>query len=340
MNILFDIGHPAHVHLFRNFIQYLKSEGHSVTIVSRDKDITTQLLSHYNIPALNLSKPRKKKLGMMIELLIRDYKILKLNKTKKFDVAFGTSASIGHLTLLKKVSSYNFNEDDDETVPLFVQAAYPFNSGIVLPSILKRSRFAKKRIYHESWHELAYLHPDNFLPEISVLEKYSLEPRKYIIIRKSALNAHHDTNAKGLSQNVWERILELCGDFTIISTFEGKKRHKIAPWDMHHILSYARLLITDGLSMSIEASVLGVPSIRLNSFEGRSSVLREVDSYGLSVGINVEEEESENRFYNAVRKELEIENPDEIYTEKRGNLLREKIDMNKWMINWFEETIR
>ena len=272
MNILFDIGHPAHVHLFKNFIKFLTEQGHNITVVTRKKDITEKLLEHYKIPFKSLSTPKKTKIGMMFELLERDFKILRLHKEKKFDVAFGTSVSIGHLTLLKKVPSYNFNEDDDETVPLFVKISYPFNTGIINPAVIKSDKYTEKRIYHDSYHELAYLHPDNFTPDVSVLKKYSLKKGEYVIIRKSALSAHHDDCANGLSKNIWEKVVKLCSKYQIISSIEGVSSHTIDPWDMHHVLSFARLLITDGLSMSIEASVLGIPSIRYNSFEGKSTV--------------------------------------------------------------------
>ena len=47
MNILFDIGHPAHVHLFKNAIWKLEAKGHKVAITSREKDVTTSLLDYY-----------------------------------------------------------------------------------------------------------------------------------------------------------------------------------------------------------------------------------------------------------------------------------------------------
>ena len=40
----FDIGHPAHFHLFKNLISRLKKEGHLVFIHARPKDVLTNLL--------------------------------------------------------------------------------------------------------------------------------------------------------------------------------------------------------------------------------------------------------------------------------------------------------
>ena len=43
MRILFDIGHPAHVHLFRNARRILQDRGHETVVVSRDKEVARDL---------------------------------------------------------------------------------------------------------------------------------------------------------------------------------------------------------------------------------------------------------------------------------------------------------
>ena len=40
MRVLFDMGHPAHVHLFKNIIKKLTADGHEVKITARDKEVT------------------------------------------------------------------------------------------------------------------------------------------------------------------------------------------------------------------------------------------------------------------------------------------------------------
>ena len=44
MRILIDIGHPAHVHYFKNFNVQMKSKGHTILFVARDKEVTIELL--------------------------------------------------------------------------------------------------------------------------------------------------------------------------------------------------------------------------------------------------------------------------------------------------------
>jgi predicted glycosyltransferase len=52
------------------------------------------------------------------------------------------------------------------------------------------------------------------------------------------------------------------------------------------------LLISDSQSMSVEAAMLGVPSLRYSSFAGKISVLEELEhKYNLTYGIQIGKEE-------------------------------------------------
>jgi len=338
MNILFDIGHPAHVHLFKNLIIYLnKDNENNIEIVTRKKDIIEKLLRHYKFDFKLLSIPKKTKFGMMIELLQRDFKIWELHKKHNFKYAIGTSVSIGHLSKISKVISYNFNEDDDNIVPLYAKISYPFSTKIINPDCLKFSKWKDKRILHNSYHELAYLHPNNFNPDVNILKKYNLEANKYIVIRYSALDAHHDKGVKGLRGNVWKRIEEKIKDYPKVISTENEKSHQIEPWDMHHILAFAKLVISDSQTMTAEAAVLGIPSIRYNSFVGKISYLEELEhKYKLTYGFLPDRDEDK-----LLLKLSEIlkNNAKTVvkWKKRREKMLEDKVDLNQWMIDFFEQ---
>ena len=341
MNILFDIGHPAHVHLFKNLIVYFQNKGHHIVITAREKDITLDLLRHYNFECIPLSKPGNGIPQMLSEMIIRDFKILQLHMKHKFDIAVGTSVSIGILSLLTGARSYNFTEDDDHVIPLQVMASYPFCTKIINPNCLIFKKYRKKRVLHNSFQKLAYLHPNNFTPDISIVRKYKLEPYKYIIIRNSALMAHHDVGAKGIDSYSMDKLLDAFQGYQLISSKENDKSHEIEPWDMHHILSFAKMLVTDSLSMSVEASVLGVPSVRYNSFFQKSSVLDELEyKFGLTFGFHAGKNNEIERMYEKILSLLKIENLNDIWQKKRETLLKHKIDLNQWMICYFESEFK
>ncbi len=338
MNILFDIGHPAHFHLFKNFIQYLKdTNAHNITITTRDKDVTSALLDHHAFEYIVLSKPGTGKIGLINELLKRNVEIFKLHKKNKFDLAFGTSVSIGHLSQLTRVKSINFNEDDDDVVPFYTYLAYPFCSVIVNPDCIRFRKWRSKRIFVNSYHELAYLHPNNFQPDENVLNKYNLKKRNYIIVRFSALNAHHDARVIGISKKLLNKIYQNVKDFDIIESLEGSKSYQIEPWDMHHVMAFAKLVISDSQTMTAEAAVMGVPSIRINTFVERIRYLRELeDEFKLTYGFLPENDE---KVFEKFQELLNDENLQQDFGERKKKMLLKKTDMNEWMVKYFNDDL-
>jgi predicted glycosyltransferase len=337
--ILIEVLHPAHVHLFRNFIQYLKENNVEYKVVSRDKDITNKLLEYYNIAFESISKAQVGMFNLIVEAISRDYKILKLQLANKFDVAFttGTSFSAAHISKVTALKSFNFIEDDDDIVGLYCKLTYPFIDKIVIPDCLEYSTFKEKRVSYPSYHELAYLHPNNFTPDSSVLKKYNLEPFKFIIARFSALEAHHDVGVKGISENLWQKIEQIISGYTVIKSIEKSKTHQIDPWDMHHVLAFSAMVICDSQTMTAEAAVLGVPSVRINTFARKIGYLKELEfKYQLTKSFLPEEEDSIISYItNLIDNSFEIET----YQQRRKVMLSEKIDFNQWIIDFFNREV-
>ena len=82
MKILVDIGHPAHVHYFRNFIKIMETTGHRFLIIARDKEVTFSLLKAYDIPYISRGKGGKGFWGKLLYLVKGDYIMYK--EAKKF----------------------------------------------------------------------------------------------------------------------------------------------------------------------------------------------------------------------------------------------------------------
>lgn len=333
--ILFEVLHPAHVHLFRNLIDYLKEKGVDYLVASREKDITNQLLDHYGIAYVNISSAKTGFWGLLSEALWRDYQMLRLLKKHRFSLAFtsGTAFSVAHASVFHKIKTYNFIEDDDDVVGLYARFTYPFTSFIVAPDCLRYKRFRKKRILYPSYHELAYLHPNNFTPDEKVLEQYGLKKDGFVILRLSALKAHHDFGAKGIDAGLKEQILDLLHVYDVVESLEGKTGNKIKPWDMHHVMAFAKMIVTDSQTMTVEAAVLGVPAVRINTFIGKSSVIDELENdYKLTYGFFPNEHPSIIETIKHLATALEI---NDVWQQKRKKLLSEKIDLNAWMIGFY-----
>ena len=67
----------------------------------------------------------------------------------------------------------------------------------------------KKHIRFKGFFELAYLHPNNFKPDISVLDDLGMDINdKYVVIRFVSWNAHHDIGHKGMSLEIKKKLIK------------------------------------------------------------------------------------------------------------------------------------
>ena len=78
MKILFEVGHPAHVHHFKHVIWDLQKRGHTVKIIARDKEMTLYLLDVYDFKYEKIGKNVPNIVGKAIDLLRTDMRSLKI----------------------------------------------------------------------------------------------------------------------------------------------------------------------------------------------------------------------------------------------------------------------
>ncbi len=342
MRYLFYLGHPAHFHLFKNVIILLKNAGHDARVLIKKKDILENLLKDSGWEYTNIMQGDRgdSKWQIALGLLKRDWAILKIAKSYKPDLMIGTSTELGQVGKLLGIPSINVNEDDAAAVPLFAKLGYPFATKILAPECCDCGKWNNKKIPHNSYHELAYLHPDHFTPDESVVEKYKLGKR-YFILRFAQLTAHHDSGKKGISADIAERIISILspsGNVFITSErklepqFE-KFRIAIPPLEIHNALYYATMYIGDSQTMAAEAAVLGTPSIRFNDFVGELGYLTELETrFGLTFGIKTDQKE---KLFQTISELSAIPGLKNRWMEKRMQMLAVKDDMSKIMFELF-----
>ncbi len=78
MRILFVVGHPAHVHLFRNAITELMDRGHHVQIAAVDKESTLMLLAAYNLQYVVFGRNDPNMGLKILDTPRKDYRFLRL----------------------------------------------------------------------------------------------------------------------------------------------------------------------------------------------------------------------------------------------------------------------
>jgi predicted glycosyltransferase len=287
VRVLFDLNHPAHVHLFRNLIHRVQREGGSVLVASRDKDVTVDLCRAYGISHVVLSRSRPgRRSAAGVEMAWRTAQLTAMALRFRPDVLVGTSLSIGPIGMLLRRPSFVFNADDAAVVPLFARFAYPFCSYVVTPEALREETHGAKHLTYPGYHELAYLHPNHFTPDPAVPRGLGLDPSQpYFVLRLVALGGHHDAGATGMPIDAVRRLVSRLAEHgRVLITSEGSLlpefeplRFPLPPEKLHDVLAGAALYVGDSQTMAREAAVLGVPSLRCNSFVGRLRVLEELE---------------------------------------------------------------
>lgn len=348
---LFLISHPAHFHMFKNSILELKSKGHEIISVIRPKDVLEQLCVDSKLDFIKI-KDRPKKLGMLglaWSLFQKDVQIYKIASSSKPDLLIGSDGSLARVGFLKNIPSFEFSEDDAEAIKIYAITSFPFYTNIVTPEVTSCWHWNRKKIGYNSYHELAYLHPNQFTPSSKIVDKYFPSDENYFILRFAKLNAHHDVGITGITSQIAEKIIEILsphGKIYITSERELEPqfepyRMNINPLDMHHIMAFADIYIGDSQTMAAEAGVLGTPFVRFNDFVGRLSYLNELeDVYQLGYGHKTHDE---NGMLESIRKLVKMENKKMIYNDRRKKMLEEKIDFAQfqtWFIEKFPESAK
>lgn len=340
--ILIDIGHPAHVHLFKYPIKIWLEHGHSITITIREKDITGKLLEIFGLPYKVASSRRQGFIGLAIELLEHDWGVYKAAKKSRSNLLLGTSVSITHVSRLLGAKSIVFNEDDYEIASAFTRLAYPMAHAIVTPDCLKE-RHGSKHITYKGYQKLAYLHPNTFTPNPDVLSKLGLRVEdRFFIIRLVSLVAAHDRGVIGLNLSLVQQIISFLSQYgNIFLTSEEPLNGDLEQYalpisldEIHDVLYYANMFIGDSQSMTTEAALLGTPAIRFNSFAKHCSVLQELEhKYELIYSFLPSEEQN---MLLKIRELVDLEDLDLRWEHKRQLLLSDKIDVTAWLVDFVE----
>ena len=348
MNILIQLSHPAHFHLYKNVAKNLMADGHQVFIVIKTKDILEDLLNEAALPYYNIlhTAHRKSKIGILWDMLVRDWRIMRFCRKNDIDLLTGSTPEVAHVGWLLRKKAINAGEDDLAVVPAFGKIAGPFVQCLLSPQVCDNGKLEPKSVHYQSYHELAYLHPNHFTPQKSFVEKYGVDTTKpYFIIRFAQLNAHHDVGIKGINTDIAQHIVDLLkphGRIMITSERELEPqfepyRMKINPLDIHHVMAFATLYIGDSQTMAAEAGVLGVPFIRFNDFVGRIGYLRELeDTYQLGYGIKASGDNSVDILYQTIENVLDMPNRSAIFQQRRQRMLSEKTDFAEYLTCFIE----
>jgi predicted glycosyltransferase len=342
LRILFDVNHPAHVHLFKNAIWELKAHGHEIAVTARKKEITTTLLQEYNIEHTVLSSVGDSLFGLAAEFIQKDIELFRFARSFNPDIYLGCNPAIAHVSAILGGTCLIFH--DSEPTPVREWLFRPFADMILTPEGFDDD-LGDKQVRYPGYHELAYLHPDRFEPDPAKLRARGVDPdERYFVLRFIAWGAHHDAGESGLSLELKrELVSELSDQGTVYITSEDELpeefedyRLPVPPHLMHHLISYATMYIGDSQTMATESAVLGTPAIRCNSFAGENDMSNFVEleeEYELLYSTPDEDEALER-----VRELVAASDLDTQWEYRRERMLAEKTDVTNVIVDTVRQT--
>ena len=271
MNIIFDFGHPGHVHLFKNTIKKLVEKGHYVFAVVRERENTVKaLVENIGIEYKELHPNAKGIIPKAITMLKNDFSLLMISKKIRPDILVSmTSPYSAQISSI--IGKPHITFVDTEDAKLILNLTVPFTDAIVTESNYHGKIPAHKHIPLPTWRPLAYLHPKYFKPRKEVLDALNVSPNdKFFIMRFSAWDASHDWRIN--RDFTWEerfkivKMLERFGYVFITSelpipTKLSKYKLNTPPNAFHDVLAYSSGYIGEGHMTAREAVCLGKPSI-------------------------------------------------------------------------------
>lgn len=343
MKILIYLGHPAQYHFFKNIVKNLQ-KNHRVRYLIKTKEVLEPLLMGDRVEYKNILPEgrRSTKAGIAWGLVKREIKVLIEALRFKPDLMMGSDPSVAHVGMLLRVPSFTVLEDDAHVIYDLAKITFPFSTYIVAPDSCDCGRWHSKKIPYAGYMKLAYLHPSHF-------ECPSTERKKAVLIRLSNLDAFHDAGIKGFDEGLLKQIIDrLSGDFEILLSsekplgpfFDHYMLH-IDPADLHGVLCGAAILVSDSQSMTMEAAMLGIPSIRYSDFAGRIGVLEELEhKYQLTFGIKPGNTE---KLYKTLDTLIAMPDLHSVFQKRRAKMLGDKIDVTgffTWLIENYPQSIK
>lgn len=331
LRLLVEFSHPAQVHKFKNAFELLRQQGVEILVLSRDKDVMLELLDELSLNHRCISRARSGLLGSFFELLVREYRVLlHVLKFRPHLLLSAHSVAITHIGWLLGIP--RLVHEDTEFGSLQQKLYIPFASKI-LTSTAYYLDWGNKQVRIPSLEPLAYLHPRYFTADASRLLSYGLdENTRYAVIRTIAWQAIHDRGLEGIdSVHVEELVRQLrsMGYEKIVLSSEEKLDGKLskevirpAAEDLHQLIAFSQLCISESISVAGEAAVLGIPTLLVNPLRAGHSL--ELEKYGLL--------ERHVDLHSALLRAVDISKDNDAinrWAGRRRRLLEEKSDMTQ-----------
>ncbi len=270
VRVLVDVCHPAHAHFFRRPIQLLREHGHEVLVTSRKKEFATELLAKMGIQHIELSKQSTgSAFGMLSELAIRNVRLVHIARRFKPHVMTAIGGIfVSHAGSILRIPRVVFY--DTENAKLQNILTYPFVTQLCVPDCYMGWTPKTRTVRYAGYHELSYLHPNIFTPNVELAKQNGLDPhRDCFLIRAVSWQSNHDIGERGWSPHLLEHVAKRLSKIgQVIISSEGALPDTLADYAykgsteaIHHVMAFCKGYVGESATMASESAILGVPAV-------------------------------------------------------------------------------
>lgn len=339
MKVFIDIGHPAHVHYFRNFISIMESKGHVIFVSARNRSIIHYLLEKFSIKYYDRGTGSNSMIGKLLYLLIADLRLLLKAIQFKPDLflSFGTPYAAHVSYILRKP---HIALTDTEHAKYGILSILRFTNTFLVPSCYY-NELGSKQIKFEGFMELCYLHPQFYLPGEDIFELLGISKKeKFVLLRFITWYANHDIGQSGLDLTTKQKLIALFENkgYKVFISDESEKKDptfqkymiKIPPERIHDVIKNAEIFVAESGTMASEAAILGTPVVYVNSLP-LMGYLKEEKDRGLLFHLS-----SSEGVIKKVEELLAVKNFKQGFINKSQEMLKQKINVTSFLV-WFIE---
>ena len=273
MKYLFELKHPKHYYQFKYVMQTLKSQGHEIVVLARDKDVLLNVLEEEGVPYIVFGKHRKAMWAKILGTFGLMVNYWNIARRERPDVIVSKASWYG-TAMAKALHKKSVIFPDSEVVKVTNRYVVPLCTRVVTPQPFQLNYGEKHRriagIFEDCYLAPSVLHPDN-----TVVERYGLR-KPYAIVRFVGWYANHDVGNGGFNYEQKKTLVETIARYmNVYISSEKPLPEELSAYKLptpanaiHDVLYCADLYIGDSQTMAAEAALLGTPAIRSNTFVG------------------------------------------------------------------------
>jgi hypothetical protein len=144
---------------------------------------------------------------MFIELIQHELKVYTILKKYKVNIALSIDGTfIAHACHKLKIPLLVFSDTEFNFSTNFL--VYPFASIFLTPTCYDKN-LGSKQLCYEGFHEIAYLHPNYFTPDESVLKEAGIQKdERFFIVRKTSGKAAENLGQKLMNNKDVSKLIQ------------------------------------------------------------------------------------------------------------------------------------